>query len=287
MHSFDSWRPMNATPLDLALPAGRVHAHAFGADGAPLALCIPGLSMNSRSFDFIAERVASDEREVVALELRGRGFSEATARGTYGWPNHARDVLDAASALGVTTFDVVGHSMGAYVALQAARTAPARIRRLVLIDGLGIPRYAAFRIILQGLDRLEAAYATENDYLAAVRAQGMFAPWSEYWERSFRYDLVSVDGRVHPRTNAAAIMEDVAYGASHDPRTLWHGLTMPVLVLRATVPLVGRDGFVLTEFDMESFLRAVPSAHATEIDANHLGILTHPETASAIRRFLF
>jgi pimeloyl-ACP methyl ester carboxylesterase len=274
-----------AVGFDLSLGRGRLRAHRFGDPGGSLVLCLPGLSLTSRTFDCLGEGLAGRGLDVVALDLRGRGYSDVTPTGTYGSLRHAHDVLEAASALGATTFDVIGHSMGAYVALQAARLEPGRVRGLILIDALGIPRYAAVRAILKGLERLDRTYATPEEYIAVVRDVGLVVPWSEYWERAFRYDLVVVNGRVRARTSAAAVLEDVIDDASCDPRPLWHGLRMPILVLRAKVPVAGRDGFILTEFDTDAFLRRTPSASMTEIDANHVGIVAHPETVNAIRAF--
>lgn len=271
--------------FDLPLRRGRLRAHRIGDPRGPLLLCLPGLSLTSRTFDCLGEGLVDRGLGVVALDLRGRGYSDVTPAGTYGLVRHAQDVLEAASALGATTFDLIGHSMGAYVALEAARLEPGRVRRLVLIDALGIPRYAAVRAILKGLERLDRSYATPEEYLAVVRDAGLVVPWSEYWERAFRYDLVIVGGRVRARTSAAAVLEDVIDEASRDPRTLWRGLGMPILVLRAKVPLAGRHGFILTEFDTEPFLRTTRSASMTEIDANHVGIVAHPEAVSAIRAF--
>jgi hypothetical protein len=62
---------------------------------------------------------------------------------------------------------------------------PERVRRLILIDGLGIPRYAAARAILKGLERLDRTYATPEEYIAVVRDVGLVVPWSEYWERAW------------------------------------------------------------------------------------------------------
>lgn len=275
-----------ASGFDLDLSSGRLRAHRFGDPARQLVLCIPGLSSTSRTFDYIGERLAAHGLHVVALDLRGRGYSDVTRPGSYGWAHHAEDVLEAASALGAASFDLIGHSMGAYVGLHVARIAPQKLRRLVLIDGGGIPRYAAFRAILRGIERLERTYATADEYIAAVRGLGVVTPWSEYWERAFRYDLVEVDGRVRPGTSSAAVFEDVVYGASHDPRVLWHGIDVPTLMLRASVPMTGRDGFILTEFDTDNFVRLTPSAHAQAIDANHFGIIVHPETVNALSTFL-
>jgi pimeloyl-ACP methyl ester carboxylesterase len=276
---------VSAVGFDLPLRRGRLRAHRFGDPGGSLLLCLPGLSLTSRTFDCLGEGLADHGLDVVALDLRGRGYSEVTPTGTYGSVRHADDVLEAATALGARRFDLIGHSMGAYVALQAARLEPGRVRRLVLIDTLGIPRYAAVRAILKGLERLDRTYATPEEYIAVVRDVGLVVPWSEYWERAFRYDLVVVGGRVRARTSAAAVLEDVIDDVSHDPRSLWHGLGMPILVLRAKVPLAGPGGFILTEFDAEAFLRMTPSASLREVEANHVGIVAHPATLNAIRAF--
>jgi pimeloyl-ACP methyl ester carboxylesterase len=275
----------HANGFDLVLPSGRLRAHRFGDPRGRLVLCVPGLSSTSRTFDYIGEGLAGEGLHIVALDLRGRGHSEVTRPTTYGWGRHAQDLLDAATALGATTFEVIGHSMGAYVALHAARLAPRRVGRIVLIDGGGIPRYAAFRAILRGVERLDMSYGTADEYIDAVRALGFVTPWNEYWERAFRYDLHVIGDRVRPRTSSVAVFEDVVYGASHDPRILWHGVEMPALILRAAIPLVSSDGFVLTAFDVENFLRAVPSARGMDVNANHFGIMMHPQTVDAIRLF--
>lgn len=275
-----------ASGFDLVLSSGRLRAHRFGDPAGHLVLCIPGLSSTSRTFDYIGEGLADHGLHIVALDLRGRGYSQVTRPTTYGWANHAQDILEAATVLGATTFDVIGHSMGAYVGLHVARIARTRLRRLVLIDGGGIPRYAAFRSILRGIERLDRTYATADEYVAAIRALGVVTPWNEYWERAYRYDLVEIDGRMRSRTSSVAVFEDVIYGASHDPRLLWHGLDTPTLMLRAALPMTGRDGFILTEFDAENFVRTTPHSRAEAVEENHFGIIVDPVTVSALQRFL-
>src|SRR5947209_15894469 len=108
-----------AEEFDLALGSGRLHGQRFGAPSAPLALCVPGLSANMVSFDFLGERLGSDALQVVALDLRGRGKSDVTPPGSYGWASHARDLFAIADALGAARFSIIGHSMGAMVALTA------------------------------------------------------------------------------------------------------------------------------------------------------------------------
>src|SRR5689334_13087521 len=70
--------------LDLQLDSGRLHAQRFGDPGAPLILAVHGLSANMHAFDRIAPQlVGGRERQLVALDLRGRGGSDLTPQGTY------------------------------------------------------------------------------------------------------------------------------------------------------------------------------------------------------------
>ena len=73
-------------------------------------------------------------------------------------------------------------------------------------------------------------------YLELARSAGVITPWSDDWERYFRYDAVPAEGGVTARTSAAAVMEDVMFGAGafafgDDAGVygLWQSLTMPVL----------------------------------------------------------
>jgi pimeloyl-ACP methyl ester carboxylesterase len=102
-----------AEEFELDLPAGRVHAQRFGREDAPLVVPVHGLPANMHAFDYLAEHLVEQrDRQVVAVDLRGRGGSEVTPGGTYGLAAHARDVFDIASTLGAERFDWVGWSLG-------------------------------------------------------------------------------------------------------------------------------------------------------------------------------
>jgi pimeloyl-ACP methyl ester carboxylesterase len=275
----------SGSPLEFQLASGRLHAERFGGQVGLPVICIPGLSANLRGFDFIAERIAGEARPVVTLDLRGRGHSDVTESGTYGWVSHARNVLGVADALGATHFAVIGQSMGAFVAMEIARLAPERLSAAVLIDACGEPDPAAVPLIRAAVERLGTVYPSLEAYLALVQRLGTIRPWSPYWERYFAYELAPVDGGVRARSDRDAVLEDATYGEEHDPRALWRCLTMPVLLLRATQPLVEGAGFIVPPAERDNFLAQVPSARPVEIDANHYGINTHLEASRAIADF--
>jgi pimeloyl-ACP methyl ester carboxylesterase len=124
---------------DIALTSARLRVRRRGAADAPAVVRVPGLSANLCGFDRLAERLAGDTLQIVAVDLRGRGRSEVTGAGTHGWRNHARDLLGIADAVGAPSFAVIGQSSGAAIAMTCAQLEPSRIERLVLVDLAGSP----------------------------------------------------------------------------------------------------------------------------------------------------
>ena len=288
--------PALAEEFDVKTSSGRIHAERFGSIDAPLVIAVPGLSANMKSFDFIGEQVGGANLQVVAVDLRGRGKSDITAPGTYGWINHAVDVIALADALGAEKFSVLGQSMGGAVAMEMARLAGHRLERLVLIDICGVPDATTLPLIGAAVERLGTVYPSLEEYVALVRSLGTIVPWSEYWERYFAYELMPVDGGVTARTNRQAVLEDSHYGATAGfisdeagksrVHQLWPDLKIPVLLLRATRELMPGFGHLVPESERDAFLKAVPTAELVEVDANHYGINVAPESAAAINQFL-
>jgi hypothetical protein len=88
---------------------------------------------------------------------------------------------------------------------------------------------------------------------------------------------------VRPRTDAAAVMEDITYATKQDPRAMWPTHSVDTLLLRAARPL--GQGFIVSARDRDAFVRSAPKARAVDIDANHYGVIMHADTAKEIGRF--
>jgi pimeloyl-ACP methyl ester carboxylesterase len=272
--------------LDLDIASGRLHAKRFGSPTAPLAICLPGLSANMRSFDFLGERLGADDLQLVALDLRGRGHSSVTPPGTYGWQSHARDAFVVATLLGFERFSLIGHSMGGAVALSAAQLDHGRLDRLVLVDVCGVPDASTGQLIAAAVARLGSVYPSVEAYLALVKQIGSVQPWSDYFESYLRYELEAVPDGVRARSNRDAVLEDAAEFQKQDIYALWPSLHQPVLLLRAARELLPGAGFIVSSADALRFAVEVPRAKVIEVDANHYGIITADATALAIGAFL-
>lgn len=247
---------------------------------------IPGLSANLRSFDVIFGALDPLRYRRLAYDPRGRGRSEKTPAGTYGWPAHARDVAEMADQLGAESFDLVGWSMGAWIAMKVCEMYPGRVRRLVLVDGGGWPDESAKPPIYAGLERLSMVWPSREAFLGLVKQLPNYQPWMPAWEALFDYELEDVEGGVRARTQREAPLEDEQYRLSQDPYALWRSVTMPTLLLRAEQEIMPGFGYILNAADRDRFLHDVPGARVVEVDANHYLIGMHPDTAEAIRSFL-
>ncbi|HET6982006.1 MAG TPA: alpha/beta hydrolase [Myxococcaceae bacterium] len=277
---------VETTSFDLQLPSGSVRAYRLGSPGAPAVVCVPGLDANARSFDLVGAALARRGRQVITLDLRGRGASPATAPGTYGWVKHAKDVLAVATQLGIDTFDLAGHSMGALVSMQAAVLAPERVRRLVAIDTAGPMQLLAMPSVAAGsLRLLPFVYPSPGAYFAGMHAMGIVEPWEDLWKRAFAYELEGFLGLVRPRTSFRAVAEDFVYNLVHTGTSLWARLRLPTILVRGTRRLPP-FGLVVGAKVRDAFLRSAPSAELAEVDANHFEILAHPGALRAIDEFL-
>jgi pimeloyl-ACP methyl ester carboxylesterase len=268
------------------LPSGRLSGCRWGDPRDPLVVCVPGLSQDERSFDRLGPALAGAGHQVVALAPRGRGRSSVTPPGTYGWPSHAADVLATADVLGVDRFDYVGWSFGAFVGMQVATDAPARLRSLVLLDALGRPEPSALGPVMAGLERLGTVHRDADAYVTGALAGGGMDGCRAAWEGYLADDLERVDGGFRTRTDRDAVLEDAAHGGSRDPYELWASLTMPVLVLRASRPIEPGLGFIVTESDRDRFPAMVPNGRVVDVDANHYCIGMVPAAATLIEEFL-
>jgi pimeloyl-ACP methyl ester carboxylesterase len=263
-----------AAEFDLDLTSGRLHAQRFGEPDAPLVLAVHGLSANMLGFDYLAPLLVADgERQVVAVDLRGRGGSESTAPGTYGLESHARDIFEVATLLGHDQFDWVGWSLGALIGMRASQLEPGRIRRLGLIDHAGRSDESAVAAVLAGLNRLDLDVPTAEDYVTQVEAMSPIRPFTDFWRRYYTYEF--------RRTTKAACLEDGLDAARQDWPQFWRHLTMPVALVRCRQPLNG--GLVVPDDVAADIETTVPTLTRTDVDADHFTVMTHAPAAEALR----
>ncbi len=134
------------------------------------------------SYQFMVDAFSADflqGRSIIAADWRGFGLTECPGHDNYWFPDYLADLdglLDHYA--GDQPVDLVGHSMGGNVVMLYAGVRPQRIRRLVNLEGFGMPatrpekapkRYAQWLDELKSLHRGELALKTYADAEGVAR----------------------------------------------------------------------------------------------------------------------
>jgi len=107
--------------------------------GATPLLCINGGMVYSHILLWPALSSLAARRPLVLYDQRGRGHSQAPPGARAARIEHdALDVRALREALGVTQWDVLGHSWGGGIAMLAAAEDLLGVRNLVLVDAVGL-----------------------------------------------------------------------------------------------------------------------------------------------------
>ncbi|VVE73152.1 alpha/beta hydrolase [Pandoraea anapnoica] len=105
--------------------------HRVG-NGPHAVLVLHGWFGDARSFHDCEPWFSRDVFSYVFMDYRGHGGMR-DARGAYTIDEIARDALGLADAMDLTTFSLIGHSMGGMVIEKIAAVAPRRVRKLIPI----------------------------------------------------------------------------------------------------------------------------------------------------------
>ncbi|HSV84428.1 MAG TPA: alpha/beta hydrolase [Ramlibacter sp.] len=110
----------------------RLHYLHYGGRG-PRLVIVPGIVSPAVLWGHVAEWLAVCS-ECYVIDVRGRGLSEAGAHLEYGLDACAEDLCAFVGQMKLGPVVVVGHSMGARIAVRAAARTGAPFRSLVLLD---------------------------------------------------------------------------------------------------------------------------------------------------------
>lgn len=278
------------------MAGGNVHVGRWGA-GPRVVLAVHGLTANHRHFQALAEQLG-DDVTLIAPDLRGRGRSNSVA-GTSSMPVHADDLARVLDHVGVDRALVIGHSMGAFVAVVAAARHCERVAGLVLVDG-GIPfdvtHLAAVpieelvrAIVGPTLDRLRLTFTSPQAYLDFWRPHpALAADWNRYVEDAYLYDLEGEEPGLRSSVREAAVLEDSASqlrdGVVEESLARLDG---PVLLIRAPRGLFDQVPPLYPDASLPGArARLAQLDDAVVPDVNHYTVLLSERGASEVARLI-
>ncbi|KAA8887055.1 alpha/beta hydrolase [Nocardia colli] len=120
-------------PIDTV--SGPFNVLTWPGDSDPV-LAVHGLSSTNRLWTWLHQ--AAPWATLLAPDLPGRGATPARQTRPSSARTHADGLAALLDALGVETADVIGMSLGGFIAVELAAHHPHRVRSVTLIDG-GLP----------------------------------------------------------------------------------------------------------------------------------------------------
>ena len=200
------------------------HLHVWGSLAratreAPPIVMVHGYMDVGASFQFVVDALGAlgmGDRCVIAPDLRGFGLTETPRSDSFWFQDYLGDLDALLHGLWPDApFDLVGHSMGGNIVMLYAGVRPERIRRLVNLEGFGLPQSTPSEAPLrlaQWLDELRTEqtmrpYATlahvaerlrrNNPRLSADKASWLAQHWSR--EQGGAYQVLG--DPAHKRVN--------------------------------------------------------------------------------------
>ena len=290
----------------LALRHQRYHVRLWGdaASALPPLVMVHGWMDVAASYQFTVDALSPaffDGRLIIAPDWRGFGESSGPACDHYMFPDYLGDLewlLDHYAA--DRPVDLIGHSMGGNIAMMYAGARPERIRRLVNLEGFGMPasqpaqaprRYARWLDELKALHRGDSALKTYDsvDGVAARlmktnrRLQTDKAQWlARHWaaprpqaDGGTRWEILG--DAAHRVINAQLFRVD-------EMLALYAAISAPVLMVEASDDSLGgwwEGRFTLAEFHER--LRAVRELRREVLpDSGHMLHHDQPQALAAL-----
>ena len=255
----------------------------------PAVVCIHGLTANHTCWASVAD-ILSPGHRLIAYDLRGRGESDKPATG-YSLEIHREDLRRLLDGLGLGKVILLGHSLGAHIALRFAAEYPQRVSRLALFDGGLDVRPEILDSLGPAINRLGVEFPSLEAFLERMRGLPLFAGrWNDYLERYFRYDVeVLSSGAVRAKAAKHAIEEELA-NLQRERLWVYHRqVKCPTLIFRAPDGLLTATDCLMTRDEALAMAHAIPRSRLVVVPkTNHYTVLLgkNPKVKTALREFL-
>ena len=259
--------------------------------GYPLLVLHGGPGVDHRMFGDYLDPLG-DEHRLLLVDQRAQGRSDRPPEETWTLEQMAADVVELARALGLERYAVLGHSYGAFVALQNAVDFPGAAAQTVVSSGVPGTRFLAdIDANLAALEpvelreRVTASWQREKQVRTAGEVESLLR---DQWPFHFREVSDELIADYERRTAGAAYSPDVLrrfaneqYGAIEVEERLGE-VTQPVLVL------AGRHDRTCSVRAAEATAAGVPNAELVVFEqSGHMTFVEENERyLEVVRDFL-
>lgn len=286
----------------LPLRTLEVHCHEWGEVSAataqrPTLVLTHGWMDVGASFQFLVDALSALDprpRHILAPDWRGFGGTTGPACDTYWFPDYLGDLdalLDTVSP--GHPVDLLGHSMGGHVVMAYAGVRPERVRRLVNVEGFGLPATdpaEAPQRLRRWLDELKEPvrsrdYTDAHDVASRLVANNpRLDPARAAWLAAQRA-APDATGRWQLQVDPAHKRVNPVLYRAEETIALWSAIEAPVLWVEGSETDISHWwGQRYPRAEFEQRLRRVPRLEMTRIDG--AGHMLHHERPEALARVL-
>ena len=282
-------RPSNSQFLDIR--GLRSHIRTWGEASAPKLVLLHGWMDISASWQFMVDELKHDWY-VIAPDWRGFGKS-AWCKTGYWFPDYYAD-LDALLQhfSPHQAVNLVGHSMGGNIACIYAGVRPQRVRRLISMEGFGLPASNPDEAPARIAQWLEAwrkppafkPYATLDELAARIRTSSTRLGAGQAHFLAKEHALLTPDGQVIFSSDAFHKAANPMLYRLEDAKACWRNISAP------TLWMIGSDSDLMKRLygaGHEALVeRAACFADLKQITLANAGHMLHHDEALACARAL-
>jgi len=286
----------------MSLPTQRFLVPVLGGDlavfqygdgsGVPV-LLIHGVTSSNRAFQLFADSLIARGKTPFAVDLRGRGDSN-NLQAPFGMKQHAHDMAAVIDHFGWNKPDVIGHSMGGFVAAALVGLFADKVGEVVFADGgvpLPMPPGMTVEQIMPfvlgpAMTRLAMEFENKEAYRNYWKPQAAFVKgWSAVLDEYVDYDLRGKKASTNPQ----AVEEDSRdlFGDDLIVKSL-QGLQKPAIFIKAERGLQNEEGGLYPMPVLDAVLPAYPMLKLEFLaDCNHYDMFLEATGAEKIAHMIY
>ena len=286
----------------MSLPTQRFLVPVLGGDlavfqygdgsGVPV-LLIHGVTSSNRAFQLFADSLIARGKTPFAVDLRGRGDSNSL-QAPFGMKQHAHDMAAVIDHFGWNKPDVIGHSMGGFVAAALVGLFADKVGEVVFADGgvpLPMPPGMTVEQIMPfvlgpAMTRLAMEFDSKEAYRDYWKPQPAFAKgWSSVLDEYVDYDLRGKKASTNPQAVEADSRD--LFGDDLIVKSL-QGLTKPSIFIKAERGLQNEEGGLYPMPVLDAVLPAYPMLKLEFLaDCNHYDMFLEQSGAEKVAQMIY
>lgn len=272
---------------------GEIAVFQYGNGSGDPVLLIHGVTSSNRAFQLFADALIARGKAPFAVDLRGRGDSNDLL-GPFGMKQHAEDMAAVIDHFSWPQPDVIGHSMGAFVAAALVGLYSEKVGEVVFADGgvpLPMPPGMTVEQIMPfvlgpAMTRLAMEFENKEAYRNYWKPQAAFAKgWSAVLDEYVDYDLRGKKASTNPQ----AVEEDSRdlFGDDLIVKSL-QGLQKPAIFIKAERGLQNEEGGLYPMPVLDAVLPAYPMLKLEFLaDCNHYDMFLEATGAEKVAHIIY